>query len=116
MPHTVPTYQPGTYPQMEGGPQVPAAPLAPQPVKRPLTISAPDDGAHPGREQQQQQQYQQQQQQQQYQMQYPAQPQAYQLPGGGYAYASEQPAYAGEALPQREPAGGARRYSAVARQ
>ena len=38
----MPTYQPA-YQQMEAA--MPAAPLPPQAVKRPLTISAPDDGS-----------------------------------------------------------------------
>jgi hypothetical protein len=40
---SMPTYQP-TYQPMDQA-SMPAAPLPPQSVKRPLTISAPDDGS-----------------------------------------------------------------------
>lgn len=102
----MPTYQPA-YAPMEGGP-MPAVPLPPQPIKRPLTITSPEDdgsGAAAAQYYQQQPQmppmqqldYQQQQQQQQ---QY-----AYQ----GYG----QVEYGGE---QQGAPGGGRRYSAVTRQ
>ena len=88
---------------------MPAMPLPPQPVKRPLTITSPDSDGSAGAAQYYQQQpqmppmqqvdYQQQQQQQQQQYAY----QAY----GAMEYGGEQQ--------QGAPAGG-RRYSAVARQ
>lgn len=81
----MPTYQPA-YQPMEPA-TMPAAPLPPQPVKRPLTISAPEDGSmgslHPA------------------QAAYPA----------GYGMD-----VSGEAMPQRAGAGAGRRYSAVDRQ
>ncbi len=90
---------------------MPAVPLPPQPVKRPLTITSPDDdgsGAaaaqyyqHPQQPQMPPMQQVDYQQQQQLQQQY-----AYQGYGQSMEYGGEQ---------QGAPAGG-RRYSAVARQ
>jgi hypothetical protein len=89
----VPTYQP-SYQHMEAA-QVPSAPLPPQPVKRPLTISAPDDGGAAGL----------------------AHPQAGAALGAAHYHAGGYGAYGDEALPQRAGAApGGRRYSAVARQ
>ena len=91
---SMPAYQPA-YQPMESA-AMPVAPLPPQAFKRPLTISAPEDGlgAQPGAYAQ---------------MGYA--PQGY---GGGEG--------SGEGLPQRIPgpgptaSGGGRRYSAVPRQ
>jgi hypothetical protein len=82
----MPSYQP-TYQPMEQM-SMPAAPLPPQAVKRPLTITSPDDGMH---------------------MQPMQHAQAAYHPGYGGEGAQE-------ALPQRPGAGASRRYSTVARQ
>lgn len=112
MPQAMPTYQP-TYQPMEHTAPMPAAPLPPQSVKRPLTISAPDDASPPGggsaapapayHVQPQYQQY--------------AAPPAQQHAPQVYSEAEVAAMAAGEVLQQRATAApGARRYSAAARQ
>lgn len=110
MAQAMPTYQP-TYQPMEQAAPMPAAPLPPQAVKRPLTISAPDDGSGGSSSAAAPAYYP----QQQYQ-QYAAPPAQHHGPQV-YSEAEVAAMASGEALPQRAGTGaGGRRYSAVARQ